>query len=943
MSVKQDVPAIEGTHPVVLLIDGSGFIFRAYHRLPPLTRDDGTPTGAVYGFTNMLLKLRSELPASHVVVVFDAEGKTFRHDLYEAYKANRPPAPEDLIPQMALVREAVDAMNLPRIEQTGMEADDIIATYTRQATEAGMEVCIVSSDKDLMQLMDDAAYVRMWDPLKARQMTLEDVKQKFGVEPDQIAEVQALMGDSIDNIPGVPGIGPKIAAELIQQYGSLEEVLAHTGDIPQKKRRERLEEHAEEARISRKLVELKDDCEALPPLDECAVAPFEPKTLIRFCEEQAFHSTVKRLRKEYDISENDLPPALPEEEVDVHTPAQRHYYVIRDKDALSELVKRMLASRAVAFDVETDSLNAMRAQLVGMSFSMQSGEAYYIPLQHKDPEAGSNGSKQSPDLFDGDGEGALSEGQVALDEALALLKPVLTSTSILKIGHNLKYDLLVMRHYDIAVTPIDDTMLMSYCLGAGSHGHGMDELAKRYLNITTTPYSEVAGKGKSQVRFDDVPIDVAGDYAAEDAYITWRLWAYFKPRLLKAGLATVYERTERALVPVIVSMEEHGVQVDRSQLDTLSSRFANDMTKLEERIHDLAGHRFNVGSPKQLGEVIFDELQLGKGKKSSKSGAYVTDAETLEELAAQGHELPEKALEWRQLSKLKSTYADALKGQIHPRTGRLHTSYSMASTSTGRLSSSDPNLQNIPIRTEQGRLIRDAFIADEGYTLLSADYSQIELRLLADIADIKELKDAFRNGEDIHSITASQVFGISADKVDKELRRKAKTINFGIIYGISAWGLATRLGIPRKEASRYIDAYFKQYPGIEAYMERAKETARHHGYVETLWGRRCHIPDITSQNANRRSFAERAAINAPLQGSAADIIKRAMVAVDGLLKAQDVKTRMLLQVHDELVFELAAGEETIIDHIRRTMEGVASLSVPLEVETGTGEHWSAAH
>ncbi len=912
----------------LLLIDGSGFIFRAYHKLPPLTRADGTPTGAVYGFTTMLLKLREETQATHAAVVFDAKGKNFRHDLYEAYKANRPPAPEDLIPQFPLVRDAARAMSLPVIEQEGVEADDIIATYAKQGAQQGMQVSIVSSDKDLMQLLGDG--VTMFDPMKNKPLTLEDVEAKFGVTPDQVVEVQALMGDSTDNIPGVPGIGPKTAAELIQRFGTLENLLDHTHEITQKKRREMLETHRELALISKQLVTLKADCDGLPDVDSFGMPDFDVARLLEFCEEQNFTTIGKRLRKHYGVE-----TAETDSSASAALSDKRDYHTITTIEQLQEVIRQIEQVGHVAFDVETTSLDATQAELVGLSLCSEIGTACYLPLQHK--QADSAGG----DLFAQ--QTTLAGGQVPLQEALSALKSMLESPAILKIGQNIKYDALVMRSYGIDITAMDDTMLLSYCLGAGAHNHNMDELAKRHLDITPIPFKEVVGTGKAQITFDYVPIECATDYAAEDADITLRLWTLLKPQLLLSHLSAVYERLERPLVPVITAMEAHGVKVDRTRLTHLSNRFATDMHTLEQEIYRLAGQHFNIGSPKQLGEILFDSLALAKGKKSSKSGAYVTDAETLEELTAQGHALPEKVLAWRQLSKLKSTYTDALMQQIHPKTERIHTSYSLAATSTGRLSSSDPNLQNIPIRTEQGRMIREAFIAEGGFTLMAADYSQIELRLLAHIAGINALKDAFRENKDIHAITASQVFGVSPKAVDGELRRKAKTINFGIIYGISAHGLATRLAIPRTQAAEYIEAYFTQYPGIRRYMERVKEEAREQGYVTTLWGRRCHTPLIHDKNPNRRAFAERAAINAPLQGSAADIIKRAMIAVDRLLRQEQATSRMLLQVHDELVFEIADGEDALIPRIQRTMEQAAALDVPLVVETGTGQHWGEAH
>ncbi len=914
------------TSDTLMLIDGSGFIFRAFHKLPSFTRPDGTPTGAVYGFTTMLMKLRESLPCTHAVVVFDAKGKTFRHALHADYKANRPPAPEDLVPQFPLVREAATAMGFAIIEQDGMEADDIIATYAVQAKARDMQALVVSSDKDLMQLMNQG--VTLYDPMKNQYLNTDDVMKKFGVAPDKVIDVQALMGDSSDNIPGVPGIGAKTAALLIQEYGSLDHLLESTASITQKKRREMLETHKAQALLSRELATLRTDCTDLPDIASYQVQPTDTQTLQAFCQLQGFTSIVRRLSKVSGIAPQ--APTSPEEKT--YDPIETDYRLVQDTQTLEQIITEIYRYGTVAFDVETTSLDATQAELVGLSLCIHAGTAWYVPLAHK--IAGND------TLFD-DGV-RLAEGQIPFDDALALLTPMLEDASMLKIGHNIKYDMQVMRSYGVSVTSVADTMLLSYVLGAGAHAHNMDELAQRHLGITPVAFKEVVGSGKSQITFDYVPLEAARDYAAEDADITLRLYQHLLPRVQQAGLVSVYERMERPLIPVIVEMERHGVKIDQDKLRKLSNRFATEMQTLEQEIYVLAGETFNIGSPKQLGDILFDRLALAKGKKSSRSGAYVTDAQTLEDLAADGHVLPDKVLQWRQLAKLKSTYTDALVKQIHPKTGRVHTSYSLATT-TGRLSSSDPNLQNIPIRTTQGRLIREAFIAQEGFTLMAADYSQIELRLLAHVADIAPLKDAFKHGRDIHAATASQMFNVDVDDVDVDLRRKAKTINFGIIYGISAHGLAVRLGIDRTTAAEYISLYFEQYPGIRRYMEDMKQQARDQGYVSTLWGRRCHTPMIHERNPNKRTFAERAAINAPLQGSAADIIKRAMIAVHALLCERQTTSRMLLQVHDELVFEIAQGEEHLIPDIQRTMEKAASLNVPLVVDTGIGAHWGEAH
>ena len=924
--------------PRLALVDGSGYIFRAYHALPPLTRKDGIAVGAVYGFTNMLMKLQDTLECDYLAVIFDAARLTFRNEIYEDYKANRPSPPEDLVPQFALVREATQALNLPAIEMENYEADDLIASYAKQAVSDGMDVVIVSSDKDLMQLLND--HVAMFDPMKNKPLGLEQVRDKFGVTPDKVIEVQALIGDSVDNVPGVPGIGPKTAAQLIEEFGDLESVLQNAESIKQNKRRESLIEFAEQARISRKLVELKDDIALPMPIKELDVKKPDMDELAAFLQENSFTSLLKRI----GVTPQEVAAQSPTKE----TPKERSYTLVQTETDLQQWIDRATQAGKVAVDTETTSLNAMQAELVGISLSVTPHEACYIPLAHVSEQA--KAASQS-DLFGGEGndesaqatEKVLAEGQIDKARALEMLRPILADPAVLKIGQNIKYDLLVLRQEDVEVSPVDDTMLLSYVSSAGLHNHNMDDLSERYLEHRPIAFKDVVGTGKNQKTFDQIPIEDARDYAAEDADITLQLHQMLKAQMLDKQLSTVYERIERPLIPVLVQMEEAGIKADPQALKGLSDTFAKQMAELESRIHALAGREFNVGSPKQLGEIMFDELELPGGKKS-KTGAYSTGAEILEELAADGHELPEKVLTWRQLSKLKSTYADALINQINPRTKRVHTSFSMASTTTGRLSSSDPNLQNIPIRTEAGRKIREAFIAEDGHLLISADYSQIELRLLAHIADIDVLKQAFRDGADIHSITASQMFGKPVDEIDSELRRKAKTINFGIIYGISAHGLATRLGISRSEASEYIDAYFEQYPGIRAYMDRTKEIAHEQGYVETLFGRRIHLKDISSKNPNLRAFSERAAINAPLQGTAADIIKKAMVDVSRQLADRFPDTSMLLQVHDELVLEAPEAQaDEVAELVRNTMQGAAFLSVPLIVESGIGRLWSEIH
>jgi DNA polymerase-1 len=947
------------------LVDGSGYIFRAFHALPPLTRDDGTPVNAVLGFTTMLLKLVEDSDADHLAVIFDSARENFRNDIYKDYKANRPPPPEELIPQFALIRDATRACNVPCIELKGFEADDLIATYAKQAVAAGADVTIVSSDKDLMQLVSDK--VTLFDPMKNRRLSFDAVMEKFGVKPDRVVDVQSLAGDSTDNVPGVPGIGVKTAAELINIYGDLDTLLARAGEIKQPKRRENLLANAEMARISRELVRLRDDAPVSDPIDDFFRRHPEPSSLFGFLKQNQFRSLIAKMEsklgvKSDDIAATESAPAKKSDKAGMADdtvatlakarvpvpPAKKGapvYSLVQDEATLADWIARATEFGAVAFDTETDALDAMRAGLVGVSLSLASGEGCYVPLAHR-----AAGRKQaSLDLGDAppEGDGALLPGQIPLKRAIKLLKPLLEDPSVLKVGQNIKYDMHVMAQHGIAIAPIDDTMLMSYVLEAGSHGHGMDELADLHLGKTTITFEQVAGSGKAQVSFDRVPLDKACEYAAEDAAITWELGAVLKPMLLRERMLTVYETIERPLIPVIAAMERDGIKVDRKTLVDLSNDFAKRLGELERAIHKLAGHEFNIGSPKQLGEVLFDEMSLPGGTKG-KTGAYATGAEVLEDLAAQGHDLPARVLDWRQLAKLKSTYTDALIAQIDPSTGRVHTSFAMAATSTGRLSSNDPNLQNIPVRTEEGRKIRRAFVAEKGMTLLSVDYSQIELRIAAHMADVKALKEAFRDGIDIHAMTASQVFGVPVQGMDPMVRRRAKAINFGIIYGISPFGLARQLGIEQKEAKAFIDAYFQRFPGIRDYMERTRAAAHQQGYVTTLFGRRCHLPGIKDKNPARRNFMERAAINAPIQGTAADIIKRAMIRIPPALAAKKLGAKLLLQVHDELLFEVPVKEaDKTAALVKSVMEGAADpvvqLDVPLVADVGMADNWADAH
>ncbi|MCI5049773.1 MAG: DNA polymerase I [Rickettsiales bacterium] len=925
----------------LILVDASGYIFRAFHALPPLTRPDGTPVGAVYGYIGMLTKTLDALHATHVGVIFDAARHNFRNEIYPDYKANRGETPEELIPQFPLVREATAALNLPCIEMENYEADDLIAAYAKEGVKQGMEVVILSSDKDLMQLINDD--VSMYDPMKQKHMGHDAVIDKFGVPPEKVIEVQALIGDSIDNVPGVPGIGPKTAALLIEEYGDLEGVLQNADQIKQNKRRESLIEFADQARISYELVQLNTSMDLPTPIADLTRKDADPKTLLGFLKEQNFKALTKKMEEKFGEKAPEIEGETPA--LHIATPEKTEYSVVKDIATLKDWVAQAHKQGYVAIDTETTSLNAMQAELVGISLSLVAGEACYIPLNHKTQI---EVKAEQTSLFGDEGEASSEwkrlDDQLGVEEVLEVLRPMLKDPSVLKIGQNIKYDMLVLSNYDTELTPIDDTMLLSYVTAGGLHNHNMDELSERHLGIKPIAFKEVVGTGKSQLNFSQVALDKACDYAAEDADITLRLHQILKHQLTEDKLAYVYERIERPLVDVIVDMERQGIKASPEFLKNLSDEFEKDLGVLEKEIYDLAGREFTIGSPKQLGEILFDELGLEGGKKSSKSGAYATGAEILEELAANGHMLPERVLSWRQLSKLKSTYTDSLIKQIHPETGRIHTSFSMAAASTGRLSSSDPNLQNIPIRTEAGKRIREAFIAEEGCKLVSADYSQIELRLLAHIAEIDVLKQAFKEGADIHAATASQMFGQPIDQIDSELRRKAKTINFGIIYGISAHGLATRLGIGRGEAKEYIDAYFEQYPGIRKYMERTKEYAREHGYVKTEYGRKVHVKDINAKNPNLRAFSERAAINAPLQGTAADIIKKAMVDVHQILAEKHPKARLLLQVHDELIVECPEAEaEAVAESLRKTMSSAAHLSVPLLVEYGIGDNWGEIH
>ncbi|MBY6219344.1 DNA polymerase I [Qipengyuania aquimaris] len=936
------------------LVDGSAYIFRAYHRLPPLTNPEGTPVGAVYGYTTMLWKLAEDLDKAdgptHLAVVLDKSSKSFRNEIYDQYKANRPDPPEDLVPQFPLIRDATRAFSLPLVEEPDVEADDMIASYARAAQAEGWDVTIVSSDKDLMQLVgeENGARIDMLDTMKSARIYIEEVEEKFGVPPEKVGDVLALMGDSVDNIPGIFGVGPKTASKLIAEHGDLTSALDAAADMKKSKLKERLLEHRADAELSRVLVTLKEDCGLPIELEDMKLDGVPPDPLRAFLEAHGFTSLMRRLDSGNGSPgrPTDLNPAKQET---AGAPASSEgnsqplpempaidrsaYECVQSMDRLEEWIERAHATRLVAVDTETDSLDSIKARLVGVSLALGPNDACYIPLGH----GGSDMFAEKPE-------------QVDKAEALAALKPLLEDDAVLKVFQNGKYDLNVLAREGIMVAPIDDTMIISFALDAGrgeagiGGGHGMDELAQRHLGHTCLSYKEVCGTGKKAIPFGEVPLDKATEYAAEDADVTWRLHAHLKPRLATEGGTKIYERVDRPLVPVVAGMERHGIKVDRTRLAKLSEEFATETSRLEGEIHEIAGQEFTVGSPKQLGEILFDKLGY-KGGKKGKSGQYSTDQSVLERLSGDGAEIADKILEWRQLAKLKSTYTDALQEAINPETKRVHTSYSLVGAQTGRLSSTDPNLQNIPIRTEIGRQIREAFVAEDGNVLLAADYSQIELRLAAHMADVAPLKEAFEHGEDIHARTATEMFG----EVTRDTRARAKTINFAILYGISRWGLAGRLGVEADEAQEMIDTYFKRFPGIQKYILHTLESVRERGYSETLFGRKTWFPRINSKNQAERQGSERAAINAPIQGTSADIIKRAMVRMNPALEEAGLgHVRMLLQVHDELVFELP---ESDVEKASKVIEGVMSgaaepavkLSVPLGVEIGTGKSWGAAH
>ncbi len=925
----------------IYLVDGSTYIFRAYHALPPLTRkSDGFPVGAISGFCNMLDKLikdeREKNNLTHLLVIFDASGKTFRNDIYPEYKANRSSPPEDLIPQFPVIRKATEAFNVNHVEMLGYEADDLIASYAKAAINEKMKVTIVSSDKDLMQLVKED--VSMLDTMKNRLIQKNEVIEKFGVEPKKVIDVQSLAGDSIDNIPGVPGIGVKTAALLINEYDNLDNLLEKASNIKQNKRRESLIEFADQARLSRELVTLKEDVKLPIPIKDIEIQSFDPKKLISFLKGMEFKTLTEKKAREFNLNLEDIETEElelefnKEKEVETETKNEKDfnkfdykkYTTIVSKNELDNW-KRMITEKGyVAIDTETDSLNAIQANLIGFSLATDINEACYIPIKHDN-----------------------ADEQIHIDDAVDFLKSINEDPSILKIFHNKKYDALVLDKYNIKVNSYDDTMLISYSLGSGGTRHSLDFLAKKYMSHSAISFKEIAGSGKNQKSFNEININEASIYAAEDADITFRLWKILRPRLMSEKISSVYETIERPLAKVIMDMEKNGVCIDEKILKDLSIKFENDIKKIEKECFEIVGNEFNLGSPKQIGEILFDKLKI-KGGKKTPSGAWSTDAETLNFLASSGNILPRLLLEWRGLSKLKSTYTDALPNFINKNTKRIHTSYSMSSTSTGRLSSSDPNLQNIPIKNEEGKMIRSAFIAEDGYSLISADYSQIELRIIAHISDDNNLKNAFKNDIDIHSLTASEVFGVPIEDMSQDIRRKAKAINFGIIYGISPFGLSNQLDISRSEASDYIRSYFEKFPSIRDYMESTKEFAKNNGFVKTLFGRKCIIDDSGNRGPGGKAFMERAAINAPIQGTAADIIKRAMIKIPKNLKKENLETKMIMQVHDELIFETKDSEiektmSIVIKEMSEAHKPVVDLSVDLKVEAASGKNWDQAH
>lgn len=923
----------------ICLVDGSGYIFRAFYGLPPMTSPDGVPVNAVFGFTSMFLKLTKEIGCDYSLVLFDAKRKNFRNEIFADYKATRKETPEDLIPQFAIIHEAVEALNLNFLEMEGYEADDLIATYTKLALAKGYEVVVVSGDKDLMQLIRPG--VTFYDPMKDKYFSPEDVKEKFGVYPDKVVDVQALSGDTIDNIPGIPGIGPKTAAQLVEEFGSLQAVLDRATEIKQEKRRQMLLEHRHDAEVSLQLVTLKNDIAVGHEIEEYKCIKPEFAKLEIFVDKYGFKSLKPRLHRWVEERCSSFDNAAPEEFKDsvqpVHKIIEKHYELVQDEASLKRWADKIKEAGRFAFDTETTGLNPTFDEIVGFSMATEEGTACYVPLQHKIPSAGKN-----MDLFAAPEVTEIK--QLSFATVAKYLKPIMESKSILKIGHNIKFDMHFFGQVigkDALVAPVEDTAILSYVLDSSQHGHGMDELAELLLDYKTIHYEEVAGTGKDKITFDRVPLDKALDYAAEDADVTLRLYNALKPRLVSEKMVSIYENFDRPLIGILKQLEQVGIMVDAQGLIGLSKDFDFKLKEYEQIIYQLAGEEFNIGSPKQIGEILFGKIGA-KGKKTP-TGAWQTGADILEELAADGQQLAARILDWRGISKLKSTYSDALLALLD-KDNRVHTTFSQIVANTGRLASSNPNLQNIPIRSEEGKKIRQCFIAKPGCKIIASDYSQVELRLLASVANVKGLKEAFEQGIDIHAATAAKVFGVPYDQVDSGLRRHAKAINFGIVYGISQYGLAKQIDVSNEEAKKYIDAYFQQMPEIKQYMAETITFAKRYGYVVTPFGRKCSVLGITDQNKRIVANAERAAINAPIQGGAADIIKLAMIEVAHRLEQGKFATKMLLQVHDELVFEAPESEvEEVSKLIKSTMEEVVNLAVPFIAEVGVGDNWTQAH
>ena len=917
----------------LFLIDGSGYIFRAYYALPPLTRkSDGLPVGAVSGFCNMLYSFLEKARAgnsmdtpSHLAVIFDSARKNFRNDIYKEYKGNRSDAPEDLIPQFDYIRKAVKAFNLPSIELQNYEADDLIATYKIQAKKEKIKLTIVSSDKDLMQLVDQDTY--MLDTMKDKHIGIDEVKEKFGVPPEKVIDVQSLAGDSVDNVPGVPGIGIKTAAELINQFGSLDELLKKAETIKQPKRRQALLDNKSNALISRELVTLKNDVPVKETINDFILKPFDKEKIFSFLDEMEFTKIKKRIEQTYGMSETNFKPSSTVVRKSLKNEAG--FNIVYDKKEIETILAKADDQGFFAVDTETNSLDTQKAELVGVSLAVNENQAYYVPVGHK--------NKDDKEI----------KKQIKIEDLIKILKPYLEDETIKKVGQNIKYDLKIFKKYGIHLKSFEDTMLLSYTLDSGHNRHNLDILAKTHLDHENIKYKDVAGTGKSEVTFDQVKIIDSYRYACEDADVTLKLYNIFKERLVKEKCFHVYENLEIPLVDVLARMECQGIKIDKKILSQLSETFAKNLKVLEKKIYKIAGEEFNIGSTKQLGDILYEKLKIS-GTKKTKKGNFATNVNVLEDLAGKGHEFPKLILDWRQKSKLKNTYTDTLPEHIDPKTKRVHTSFLLAATTTGRLASSDPNLQNIPIKSKEGKEIRSAFVAESGHSIISADYSQIEMRVLAHVGDVKELKKAFRNNEDIHSITASQIFDCDIKKINEDMRRKAKAINFGIIYGISSYGLAKQISVSNPEAEQFLFSYFKKFPEIKDYMQETLKFCRKHGYVKTMFERKCHFPNINDKNHTLKSFQERAAINAPIQGAAADIIRYAMINIDKKILEKKIKSKLLVQIHDELLFESKDNDvKKEITLIKNEMENAIdkdfNFSVPLIVDANSAKNWNDAH